>query len=491
MNKLLKSILISLVLLTLLFSNNSKASHIIGGELFYRCIDEDLHLYEFGVKLYIGCTGAEFAYFDDPIYVAVYDSLENAYPSSPFSPIVEFSMSLPPTDTIENETYSQCYFLSNPSGVCIVEAIYTSTNVLPDKVGGYYMTYQRCCRNAIIANIADPGGVGASWNLSITEDAIAACNSSPVFKNYVPTFVCVNERFEYDHSAIDYDGDSLVYELCEASTYNYNTYGIVADPSIPLSYEFIVPYDTVAGSKYSGKYPMYAPDDSLKIDSQTGELTVTSSKKGTYVVTVCVSEYRNGKLLSTNKRDLQYTVFSCAKDTLTIDYDYSIRMDSLTFEFYDKSSATNDDIDSWQWDFGDGDTSNIQNTTHTFPDTGTYNVCLTAGLYGCIDSICKQIKIRTNATSLKEYEANNFNFEVYPNPFNSTIHVSYQLNKPTVVKIELYDLLGRELETYLDDEQNSGKHSLRLQIGEGRLEFITVLKVTIGERNYFTKLIKM
>lgn len=43
-------------------------------------------------------------------------------------------------------------------------------------------------------------------------------------------------------------------------------------------------------------------------------------------------------------------------------------------EFTDKSTG---DIDSWLWDFGDGNTSTEQNPSHTYNDAGTYTVTLT------------------------------------------------------------------------------------------------------------------
>ncbi|MDB9701443.1 PKD domain-containing protein [Salibacteraceae bacterium] len=43
---------------------------------------------------------------------------------------------------------------------------------------------------------------------------------------------------------------------------------------------------------------------------------------------------------------------------------------------------------SWHWDFGDGDTSIVQNPTHTY-DIGAYNVCLEVSNAAGSDEICK------------------------------------------------------------------------------------------------------
>jgi gliding motility-associated-like protein len=43
---------------------------------------------------------------------------------------------------------------------------------------------------------------------------------------------------------------------------------------------------------------------------------------------------------------------------------------------------------TWQWSFGDGDTSLIQGPSHTYAQPGEYEVTLVvSNIYGCIDSI--------------------------------------------------------------------------------------------------------
>lgn len=66
--------------------------------------------------------------------------------------------------------------------------------------------------------------------------------------------------------------------------------------------------------------------------------------------------------------------------------------DPLTYQFVDQSSGS---IVEWNWDFGDGTASGFQNPVHSFPDEGTYEVCLQiSNLPGnCLDEVCKNITI--------------------------------------------------------------------------------------------------
>jgi serine protease len=56
---------------------------------------------------------------------------------------------------------------------------------------------------------------------------------------------------------------------------------------------------------------------------------------------------------------------------------FSYEADGLTATFTDSSSDRNDDMVSWDWNFGDGAMSSDQNPVHTFAETGNYDVTLT------------------------------------------------------------------------------------------------------------------
>ena len=58
----------------------------------------------------------------------------------------------------------------------------------------------------------------------------------------------------------------------------------------------------------------------------------------------------------------------------------------LTVEFSD-STRSREGIVTWEWDFGDGTTSTLQNPTHIYPDTGHFTVMLIAeNTMGCRDT---------------------------------------------------------------------------------------------------------
>ena len=46
----------------------------------------------------------------------------------------------------------------------------------------------------------------------------------------------------------------------------------------------------------------------------------------------------------------------------------------------------------------------------------------------------------------------------FPNPFNPTTLISYQLAAPSRVSLKVYDILGRQVSTLVDAVQSAGAH---------------------------------
>lgn len=51
-------------------------------------------------------------------------------------------------------------------------------------------------------------------------------------------------------------------------------------------------------------------------------------------------------------------------------------------------------------------------------------------------------------------------FQNYPNPFNPTTAISYQLSSPGYVTLKVYDELGREVKTLVNEQKAAGKYSI-------------------------------
>jgi len=48
----------------------------------------------------------------------------------------------------------------------------------------------------------------------------------------------------------------------------------------------------------------------------------------------------------------------------------------------------------------------------------------------------------------------------YPNPFNPTTTISFALSEPQFVTIKVYDLLGREVHSLVNEPKQAGMHNV-------------------------------
>lgn len=59
-----------------------------------------------------------------------------------------------------------------------------------------------------------------------------------------------------------------------------------------------------------------------------------------------------------------------------------------------------------------------------------------------------------------------FNISNFPNPFNPTTTITYVLPQATFVSIDVYDRLGRQVTTLVDQNQDAGEHSVDFNASE-------------------------
>ena len=396
----------------LLSSTLVNAAHLVGGEITYECLGN--YDYEITLIVYRDCFSSG-APFDDTAVVTVFNS-SNAVVANLLPTI--FSQSQLPLTAPNNCTQL-------PNTVCTEKAIYKVTINLPPINGGYVISHQRCCRNSTILNIPNPGSWGNTYDVSIPSNDVA-CNSSPSFNATPPVVLCLNRPLNLDMSATDPDGDVLVYSLCEVKHGGGNSQSPLApSQSRPKpDTSAAPPYQSVPFNPgYSYTNPITS-SPVLTINPNTGFLTGTPTQVGQFVFAICVTEIRNGQVLSTVRRDFQFNVSGDCQGPESIAEDQIMNPNTLcvgrTISF--KSISLNSS--RWYWDFGDPttdtDTSIMAHPTYTYADTGTYTVMLVAGSGSgvCKDTSYTTFKVyypvtaQINYTGETCFESNLLNFDI-------------------------------------------------------------------------------
>lgn len=359
------------------------ATHIVGGEMNYTCLGNNE--YEITLTIFRDCyNGNPNAWFDDPASIGVFDVNNNL--------LNNILIPLMGNDTLDPVLNSEC--LVAPPDVCVHTTTYRTVVELPPIIGGYQLAYQRCCRNQTIVNIIDPLASGATYGVTISEQALLECNSNAKFQEWPPIYICVNEPIAFDQSAVDPDGDSIVYRLC--------TPLLGADPDVPMPQPpNPPPYEPI-----NWVDPPYNVDNMLngisggvplEINAETGLLTGLPNTIGQFVVGICIEEYRNGELISTTRRDFQYNVGVCGQAVSSF-FAPEIQCESFTVEFENESLGA----DNFLWLFGDpnnpGASSTVESPSYTYSDTGLYTIMLIAepGTI-CQDTSIQQVRVEYNS----------------------------------------------------------------------------------------------
>lgn len=392
-----------IILLSLLWGLNSYASHIIGGEFTYTY--QGNNVYRVTLSIYQDClTGNPSAIQqDNPAKVTIFEGDGNIYLQD--ATLVAVSSVLIPSNFSNS-----C--ITNVPNTCLRKTVFVKDYVLPTNTLGYRILYQRCCRNATILNIDNPGTTGASYYCDIPPLGTIGVNNSAIFKVDPPQIICLNVPFIYDHSATDADGDSLSYNLCEAYIGGSQSNSSPMPNSISL---FPVNYSV----PYTFDNPIQG-NPGIQIDAVSGLMYFTPTIQGRYVVTVCCNEWRNGIIINTSKREFQFVITNCYKTTIANIPQYSTDFNTYIFTCKTKEiNFKNTSIGglTYHWDFGvanlQSDTSNLFEPTFTYPDTGTYKVKLIVNPKStCSDSITRYVKV---------YPSFKTDFNISGNPCPNTI----------------------------------------------------------------------
>ena len=345
---------------------NSFARHIVGGEMYYEYLRPGLNpgtsVYKITLRLFRDSTTGG-STLDLIANIGIFDKATNlGVPGSPFD------VDLHHIDVLEKGNNVPC--VVNPPRILYQVGYYYLETTLPDNQAGYWVTYQRCCRVDGITNLGGVTGVGATYLGSIagTNTLGTGRNSSPQFYVRDTALVCQNRFFTFDFGAFDPNGDPLTYQFCEAYVGGTDRFPLVTNPARP-------PYGPVPyGAGYSATSPL---GPGVTINPNTGIISGIAPDAGSYVITVCVNEWRNGTIINTHRKDFMLKVADC--DFVAAQLPLSaVFCDDFNVGFTNQTPSSL--IYSWHWDFGIGgtliDTSNVANPSFNYPDTGIYTVKL-------------------------------------------------------------------------------------------------------------------
>lgn len=374
------------VLLVMSWMTPVKATHLVGGEIFYECLGN--YDYKIYLRVYRDCGPGSAAGFDVDGAITVYYG-DNSL-------IGHYSAQKLPTQQLPNTVNNPC--LQVPPNVCTESSLYEIVLNLPPDPRGYYIIHQRCCRNNTINNVPAPGQWGNTYWIQVPPND-TACNSSPSFNSDPPVVLCAMDTISHSFAVTETDGDSLYYELCSPLHGGGNQTNTLNNFNTPLPRPAAPPpYTNVP---FLAAYNINAPlpaSPGIQINPNSGLMTGVPNTIGQFVFAVCVTEYKNGVPISTLRRDFQFNVVICNSNVVAgiapqnpldicVGRTINFTETSLNAQFF-------------EWDFGDpasgaNNTSVLRNPVHNFSDTGWFNVRLIANPgYACADTVFQQFYVQ-------------------------------------------------------------------------------------------------
>jgi gliding motility-associated-like protein len=345
--------------------------------MFYQYIDSPspgMSRYQVSLKLFRICdedepSGGNVAKMPNSVYFAVFNKDNN---TQVMAPLVNRSG---PIDIVRSGQIDPC--IVNPPTICFEIGYFETIITVADNNLGYTVAFQSCCRDNFIENVIDthvpndPGrpGNGATYHTELpgrTNSIIG--NSGPRFINDLAVVVCAGKKFSYDFSAADPDSDSLVYSFCDAYGGGQTTDQSGIPPAAAAPPYFSIPYR----NPYSGSSPL---GSGATINPQTGIISGIAPPAGKYVITVCINEYRNGRLIGTHRKDFHIRVTTCTRLVTAAMPEKYADCDGYTINFINNSTPGK----TYDWDFGDGTTAtttSLDPISHTYTADGVYTVKL-------------------------------------------------------------------------------------------------------------------
>jgi hypothetical protein len=293
-----------------------EASHIVGGEMALVHVPGSPYTYRLELILYYdfknGLTGG-----DPTISVRIFRKRDHQVMPSTAAPLTLILTTVTTVGTPVEYFQPDCSDQSiETNRVFYQSAVITLSPDIYNDPLGYYLAWERCCRNYVITNIySESPDAGASYNRiagqifyleipPVVKDGEPFINSSPRLFPPLSDYACPQRGYFVEFAGTDPDGDSLVYSMVTPINSRERFFALppggVPNPG---------PYDSVSWKPGFSLTNIMNGNPDLTI-SNDGLLTVKPStiSIGLYVFAVRCEEFREGVKIGEVRRDFQLLV---------------------------------------------------------------------------------------------------------------------------------------------------------------------------------------
>ena len=293
---------------------NLSASHLAGGDIQYRYIGDSTGItrhYKVILRVYRDVTGIAMP------------TTETVTVSSSCYVNQIVNLTLQGGSGLVAPTLFDCVTPNSPGTKTLEIYTYKGFVILPGTCPNFKFWYDNCCRPPGITNISNSNGNGIDGfffdaDLNNTQGE----NSSPIFISEPVRAFCVNKSFNWAQKSIEYDGDSVRYEMISCRENPYPT-----QVNIPFNFG------------WTATQPVTSTF--FNLNPKTGTISFLPTQQEIDVMSIKITEYRYDSLFTawylvgSSSRDMMISISTICSPTasqgVVLDYNYPGQyLDSVT-----------------------------------------------------------------------------------------------------------------------------------------------------------------
>jgi len=147
---------------------------------------------------------------------------------------------------------------------------------------------------------------------------------------------------------------------------------------------------------------------------------------------------------------------------------------------------------SYRWYFGNGDSSLADSPVYFYNAIGTYTITLiVTNTSGCTTEYDSTITI-SNISGISKNASDLFDLRIFPNPFNTTLSISYTLPQNQEVQLNLMNITGNEIAIIVNENQTFGQHIYALDAAKYNIPAgIYFLRMVAGNEAVVEKIVRI
>ncbi len=314
------------ILILLLIHTSSFATHLIGGNVGYEYVGPDPLvpgniIYKITLDAYQDCNspnwgggGGGGTFPETFINVGIYQGGLNPAGALPYTDDID--LFLVDSNEVDPNLPDICDPFNLLASVCVYLTRYEATISLAPSLQGYWVVYDRCCRPGGILNLTNSGAQSFAYTTWIpAQNGALINNNSAQFTDTLLSYICRTDTAYISNSAVDPDGDSLVYTL-ETPFKGYTGQGGTAPPPQapyfdPLLNPYSFPPPAVTYQTGYNLGNLLGTGSFSSVDYQTGLTRFLTNSTGVFVAAVEIREYRGGNIVGITRRNMQLISDNC------------------------------------------------------------------------------------------------------------------------------------------------------------------------------------